>query len=107
MLQILAVGAMVTVLGYTYMDVLMAQGRTYFMTLLMGIQVGIQLMTVFGGYYFGGEFGAIVGIAAVGWFMYPIQAFIFARLHLWQPELDLPILGIASVMGALVLTQVI
>ena len=51
----------------------MAQGRTYFMTLLLGIQVGIQLMTVFGGYYFGGEFGAIVGIAAVGWFMYPIQ----------------------------------
>ncbi len=107
MLQILAVGAMVTVLGYTYMDVLMAQGRTYFMTLLLGIQVGIQLMTVFGGYYFGGEFGAIVGIAAVGWFLYPIQAFIFARLHLWQPEIDLPILGIASVMGALVLTQVI
>ncbi|PZV11242.1 MAG: teichoic acid transporter [Leptolyngbya sp.] len=107
MLQILAVGAMVTVLGYTYMDVLMAQGRTYFMTLLLGIQVGIQLMTVFGGYHFGGEFGAIVGIAAVGWFLYPIQAVIFARLHLWQPEIDLPILGIASVMAALVLMQVI
>jgi len=107
MLQILAVGAMVTVLGYTYMDVLMAQGRTYVTTLLLGIQVGIQCMTVFGGHYFGGEFGAIVGIAAVGWFLYPVQAFTFARLHLWQPEIDLPILGIASVMAALVLTQVI
>jgi O-antigen/teichoic acid export membrane protein len=107
MLQILAVGAMVTVLGYTYMDVLMAQGRTYFMTLLLGIQVGIQFMTVFGGYYFGHQFGAIVGIAAVGWFLYPIQAVIFARLHLWQPEVDLPILGIASLMGVLVLMQII
>lgn len=107
MLQILAVGTMVTVLGYTYLDVLMAQGRTAFLPLLHGIQVGIQLMSVFGGYYFGGEFGAIVGIAAGGWFLYPIQAFIFARLHLWQPEIDLPILGIASVMATLVLKQVI
>jgi O-antigen/teichoic acid export membrane protein len=107
MLQILAVGTMVTVLGYTYMDVLMAQGRTYFMTLMLGIQVGIQFATIFGGYYLGGEFGAIVGIAATGWFLYPIQAFIFARLKLWQPEVDLPVIGIASIMAALVITEVL
>jgi O-antigen/teichoic acid export membrane protein len=107
MLQILAVGALVNVLGYTYMDVLMAQGRTSFLPLIQSIQVGIQLMAVFGGYHFGGQFGAIVGTAAVGWFLYPFQAVIFARLHLWQPEVDLPILGFASVLASLVLMQVI
>lgn len=107
MLQILALGALVVTPGSTYTNVLLAQGKTSIMTGLMAIQVVIQFATLFVGYYLGGEYGVIVGIAAMGWFLYPFQAICYAKLSIWQPEVDLPIIGIASGLAFLVLFQYI
>lgn len=102
MLQILALGALVATPGATYTNVLLAQGKTSIMTSLMAIQVVLQFTTMFVGYYLGGDYGVIVGIAAMGWFLYPFQAICYARLSIWQPEVDLPVIGIASGLAFLI-----
>jgi O-antigen/teichoic acid export membrane protein len=102
MLQILALGSLLTILGYSYMNVLPAQGRTFLMCFLMSIQVGIQFATIFIGNYLGGAYGSIIGIAAVGWVFYPVQAICFIRLKLWQPEVDFPFIMASCGAAALV-----
>lgn len=102
-LQLLAVGALVTLLGNTYSQVLLAQGQTFLLSLLIGIQVLVQFACVIGGYLLGGAYGAIVGIAATGWAIYPFQAVLYARLKLWQPDVDLPALALATAIAAVVL----
>ncbi|GAB4343327.1 MAG: lipopolysaccharide biosynthesis protein [Leptolyngbyaceae cyanobacterium] len=102
MLQILALGSLVATPGSTYTNVLLAQGKTAILTGLMAIQVVLQFTTMFVGYYLGGDYGVIVGIAAMAWFLYPFQAICYARLSIWQPEVDLPIIGIASGLAALI-----
>jgi hypothetical protein len=37
----------------------------------------------------------VIGIAAVGWLMYPVQAVCYAKTGMWQPEVDLPLIAIA------------
>jgi O-antigen/teichoic acid export membrane protein len=96
MLQILALGSVVATPGATYTNVLLAQGKTAILTALMAIQVVLQFTTMLMGYHLGGDYGMVVGIAAMAWFLYPFQAICYARLSLWQPEVDLPILAIAS-----------
>jgi O-antigen/teichoic acid export membrane protein len=105
MLQILALGNLVITPGSTYTNVLLAQGKTSIMTLLMAIQVVIQFGTMLVGWYLGGDYGVIVGIAAMGWFLYPFQAICYAKLSIWQPEVDLPIIAIASGLAFYVLFQ--
>jgi O-antigen/teichoic acid export membrane protein len=105
MLQILALGSLVVTPGATYTNVAMAQGKTAILTGLMAIQVVLQFTTMFVGYYLGGEYGVIVGIAAMGWFLYPFQAICYAKLSIWQPEVDLPVLAIASGLAFMVLSN--
>jgi len=102
MLQILALGSLVTVLTSTYSNVLLAQGKTYIMTVMMVIQTIFQFVGLFIGYHFGGNFGLVVGTALSGWATYPIQAILYARLSIWQPEVDLPIVAAAIAVAAFV-----
>jgi len=107
MLQILAISTLLTTPGSTYSNVLLAQGHTFIMMVMMGIQTVIQFTAMFAGYYLGREYGLIVGIASVGLLLYPFQAIWFARLKIWQPEVDLPVLSLACGLAALVLLRFI
>lgn len=100
-LQTLALGSLVTVLGLTYLNVLMAKGQTFIMSMLMGAQVFIQFASMFAGYYFGGKSGVIIGLALMGWLLYPLQAFFFAKHKIWQPEIDLPAIALATGIAGL------
>jgi len=106
-LQVLSLGILVTTPGLTYANVLLAQGKTSILTALMAIQTVIQFATMFAGYWLGGEYGVIFGVAATGWFLYPFQAICYARLRLWQPEVDLPVIALASGLATLVFTRII
>lgn len=101
-LQILAISTLFTTPGSTYTNVLLAQGQTFILMTLMGIQTVIQFATMFIGYHFGGQYGLIVGIAAVGLLLYPFQAAWYIRLKIWQPEVDLPLIALAGGLSALV-----
>lgn len=103
MLQIFAITALVAVLGQTYDSVLLAKGKTLFIAALLAIQISVQVTAMFLGAHWGGEHGLIVGLMCISWIMYPFQAICFARLSLWQPEVDLPLIALASVVAAIVL----
>ncbi|MDX2244337.1 MAG: oligosaccharide flippase family protein, partial [Leptolyngbyaceae cyanobacterium bins.302] len=106
-LQILALGSMVATPGTTYGNVLLAQGKTFVMTALMGVQTVIQFACIFVGHWLGGEAGVMIGVAASGWLLYPFQAICYARLRLWQPEVDLPVIALASGLATLVYFRLI
>jgi len=102
MLRVLAIGFLGRVLSLTYTDVLMARGQTFtFMTLTLihtGLQIGVLLL----GYHFSGYLGVIIGLAATDWVSYVVYAICFARISLWQPELDLPVGVLAAGLAAVI-----
>jgi O-antigen/teichoic acid export membrane protein len=112
MLQILAVGAAITVLGSSYTNVLLAQGKTFTMFVLMCIQLSVQFVAMFTGYWVGQQYGltvhgTIIGISIASWALYPFQAVCFARLKLWQPEVDVPFIGLAIGLACLATSQIL
>ena len=100
MLRILALGSLVSMLAPTYGNVLLAQGKAYVLTMMMVLQIIFQFTGLFLGYYLGGELGLIVGTALASWALYPLQAIFYARLSIWQPEVDLPVIAIAIGVAA-------
>lgn len=101
-LQLLALGSIMSLLPSTYTNVLLAQGKTYILTVMLVIQTIIQFTGIFTGYYFGQQFGLVVGLSSTGWAIYPIAAIIYARLSIWQPEVDFPVIGLAAILTAIV-----
>lgn len=99
-IQIVSLGSLIGIVGGTYDGVLMAQGKTFLVSLLLIVQIVTQLAAMMVGYRLNGQTGVIWGLASVTWANYPIKAFIFSRLSLWQPELDVPFLGAAGVIIA-------
>lgn len=102
MLQVLAVGMIVRPLTLTYGDVLLARGQASTIAALIATQICIQYPAMFVGAQLGGPHGVIIGIAAIDWLMYPIEAVCFARSSIWQPEVDFPVLALGAVMAAIV-----
>ncbi|MBW4661445.1 MAG: oligosaccharide flippase family protein [Drouetiella hepatica Uher 2000/2452] len=102
MLKVLPINALIGVLIFTYDDALMAMGKTFTMTSLLAVQVAVELTAMVVGGYIWGENGVIIGISCFAWVLYPLKAIFFARLSIWQPEVDLPIIALAtSVVGSL------
>ena len=101
-LQILAVGLMAKVLSITYGDVLMATGKTFLLAALVGCSIVIQLTSMLVGYHLGGFSGFVVGVACASWLIYCMDAIVYSRLKLWQPELDLVVVVLAIGMSCIV-----
>lgn len=101
MLQVLAIGTLVGCLGQTYNNVLLAKGRTFEISVLVAIQIVVQFAAIFLGAHLGGEKGLVIGLASIGWTLYPVAAICFARISLWQPEVDLPFIVAAAIVTAI------
>ena len=111
MLETLAVGSLLGIIGSTYENLLVAQGRTFHNLVLQGITVIVQIICIFLGAYYsgiypdtilGGGGGVIVGLAAASWINYPFKAIWLWWCGIWQPKLDLPAIAIASALIAYV-----
>lgn len=96
-LQILAVGTMVGVLNNSFAGVLWAMGRVGASTAILAVQMGLQLGCIVLGHRLHGQAGAVVGLAASGWLLYPLHAALYARLGVWHPRTDLPVLAASTV----------
>lgn len=103
MLQFFAVGSLVSILAQTYDNVLMANGQTFAIAALLVIQLTVQVTAMFLGAHWGGHKGVIIGLVSTEWILYSSQAIWLARLSLWQPEIDLPFLALASGLLAILL----
>jgi O-antigen/teichoic acid export membrane protein len=101
-LRVLAIGFLGRILSITYEDVLIARGMTFSTMMLTIAGIGIQIVALFVGYGMGGYHGVIVGIAAAEALTYIAYAVCFARLSLWQPEVDFPVIAVGVGLAALV-----
>lgn len=101
MIQILPLGALVGVLSLTYQNVMLAKGRSSYITILLVIQLIIQIAGITIGYHLNGITGIIIGYTIVGWVIYPINAVFAKKIKLWQPEIDFPVIAVAILFVAL------
>ena len=105
MLQILATGAVVSVIGSTVGPVLLAMGDSYRFMLMQGARTVIMCVTMAGGGYLGrlsgypnGEHvGVIIGVTLPEVFLYPILVWSVKRYGVWLPKLDFAGLAFAVV----------
>jgi O-antigen/teichoic acid export membrane protein len=106
-LQIQALGLMVGILSLSYTAVLWAMGRPGLSTVLLGVQAGLQIGGMLIGSQVAGQLGVVVGSALSGVLMYPITAIVYARLRLFHPRLDVPVilLSIGAAAGVVLGTD--
>lgn len=100
MIQILPLGTLVGVLSLTYQNMYLAKGRSDFITLILVIQLILQSFVIIIGYYYFKLFGVIIGLAMIGWLIYPINAYLIHKLKLWQPAIDIPVI-LAAILFAI------
>jgi O-antigen/teichoic acid export membrane protein len=103
MLHMLALGSLVGSLIMSYTGILWAKGMVRTSTVMLAILLLIQVAAMVVGSYLGGAKGLVLGVAAVAWIMYPIHAFVYSRLSLWQPRVDLPFIGMSCLIAVSVL----
>lgn len=90
MLQVLAMGSLISVVGCSYNGLLWAKGLVRTSTLLLVFQIILQTAGVLIGNYYFGEIGVIVSAALVSWFLYPAQVYVHAKIGLCHPWVDIP-----------------
>ena len=94
-LQLLALGWLSGCVSSSYSGVLLAKGWAHLNTILLTVQLLIQVTCLLVGYYEGGNRGLVIGLSAAFWLLYPANAYLYYRLSLWQPKIDIPFLGLS------------
>jgi O-antigen/teichoic acid export membrane protein len=97
MIQILPLGALLGVLSLTYQDAMLAKGRSLYITIIMVIQLLIQITGITIGYQLSGITGIIIGYSMVGWILYPFTAIFAKKINIWQPKIDFPVIFLAII----------
>ncbi len=106
LLQMLAMGTLVGVIGGSYSGLLWAKGLVRTSTGILVVQVAVQLLGMIAGYHFYGERGVILSVAAAGWLLYPVQAYVHAKIGLWQPRVDFPFILLSILIVALQFSRI-
>lgn len=96
MLQIIAAGTMVSVISLTYENVIIAKGRTMLNAVLHMAHLVIMFLLMYYGNQMGGERWLVMGYALSSLIVYPVKAFAMKKLNLWQPEVDLTVIIVAT-----------
>ena len=99
-LQVQSAGMMVTLLSASYFGVLHARGRPGLSTAILACQVTINVACMLIGAKIAGGAGVVAGSALSGWIFYPINAWAYYKVGLWQPRTDLPMLIAAFIVSA-------
>lgn len=105
-LQFQALGLLVGTLTNSYSSVLLALGRVWTNTVLMALQVLIQWASMWIGYHYMGPAGVVIGWATVGWTIYAVNAFIFYKLKILHPRIDIPVWGLSIGVALLALSRI-
>jgi O-antigen/teichoic acid export membrane protein len=101
MLQYLAIGSMLQCLTISYGGVLWATGQVRASTFMLAVHLILQLIAMVVGQYYWGARGLVAGLALTSWALYPAYAIVYAQLGLWQPKIDIPVIGLSVLVVAL------
>ena len=91
MLEILALGMLAGVVRASYTGVLIAIGKPNLVSLLLAIQVITRVTAIIVGNIYGGQKGMVYAVSLMEIILYPVDALIYYKNSLWQPELDIPV----------------
>lgn len=101
MLRLLALGMLVNVVETSYNGLLWAKGMVRVSTAVLAVQISLQVLgMIIGNYYFGAR-GVVLSAAVTCWLLYPVQAYVHARIGLWEPKIDLPFIALSALVVAL------
>lgn len=103
MLRLITLGTFVHAIGQSYTGVLLSRGMSKPLAVILGYSALVQFAAMLLGAHWGGRYGLVLGIAVTSWFVYPLEAYYYRRISLWQPEVDLPLYFAATGIAALVL----
>jgi O-antigen/teichoic acid export membrane protein len=98
MLRILASGAILAAINKSYIMVWLALGEFRVNTAIMGVQMLILLAAMLAGFAIHGVVGFVIGVALVELVVFPLQAGLIRRRHLWQPRLDLTLMVVEGTL---------
>jgi O-antigen/teichoic acid export membrane protein len=101
MLRILAAGSVMALVNQSNGILWPALGEFRVITLLMIVQLPILFGCMVAGHRLHGLAGFVVGVALVELIVYPLQAFLISRRRLWQPKIDLALIGGSGALIAL------
>ena len=109
MLQILAMGAVVSVIGSTVGPVLLAKGDSYRFMVIQAARTVIMCVTMALCGYIGGRsgvengahIGVVIGVALPEYFLYPVLVWAVRRYGVWLPKLDITAMALAAIVIAL------
>ncbi len=87
-LQIMAVGSITGFLSSSYGGVLWANNRPRVSIVLLVAQLVATIALMAGGHALGGALGLIVGLSLNGVATYPVNAYVYSRMGLFQPKTD-------------------
>jgi O-antigen/teichoic acid export membrane protein len=105
MLSALSMGAVAGIVNSTYGNAFMAIGTTLSVTIGVASQLVVVVSASLIGFYLAGQMGYIYGLATVQWILYPVYAGMAIRAGIWQPRIDLPILGVGGAICLAVLLR--
>ncbi len=106
MLRMLAMGSLMWAVGGSYNGLLWAKGMVKSSTVILVVEVTFQLLVMVIGYHYFGERGVILSAAAAPWLLYPVQSYIYAKIGLWDPRIDLPFIALSVLVVALNFTKI-
>ena len=106
MLRMLGMGSMIGVIGGSYNGLLWAKGMVKVSAGVLAVQIAIQVLGMIVGYHFLGVPGVVLSAAVMSWLLYPVQAYVHARIGLWEPKIDLPFIALSILVVALNFTEV-
>jgi O-antigen/teichoic acid export membrane protein len=106
MLRMVAMGSIASVIGSSYNGLLWAKGMVRISTMVLAVQITVQILGMIVGNHFLGAKGVVLSVAVVSWLLYPVQAYVHSRIGLWEPKLDLPFVALSVLVVALNFTGI-
>lgn len=106
MLQLMSMGMLVGVIGSSYNGLLWAKGMVKTSTVVLTLQIVIQILGMIVGYYFLREKGVVLSGAITSWLIYLLQAYVHAKIYLWEPKIDLPFIALSVLVVMFTFTGV-
>ena len=94
MLRVLAAGAICYVLNVSAEVVWVSLGQANRMVQVNAARLAGRVCAMLLGWWLYGEVGLVLGVAATDALIYPLLSRWLWRRGLWQPEVDLPVLGV-------------
>ena len=106
MLRMLAMGSLIGVIGNSYNGLLWAKGMVKVSTMILAVQIAVQVLGMIVGHHFFGPKGVVLSVAIGAWILYPLQAYVHAKIGLWEAKLDLPFIVLSVIVVGMNFTYI-